>query len=102
MRSTWWKKGDYNAICDECGFKFKASELKERYDGMRVCSDDWEPRHPSEKTIPVRGPNKLPWTRPEATDTFINEAICTPITRQGVADYGTADCAAADYDLGNR
>lgn len=40
------KLGDQNAICDECGFKYKLSELRDRWDGMKVCSKDWEPRHP--------------------------------------------------------
>lgn len=43
-----YKPGDYNAICDGCGFKFKASMLKKRWDGYMVCEKDWEPRHPQD------------------------------------------------------
>ena len=38
----------YNALCDSCGMKFKASELRVRWDGLWVCKDDFEFRHPSD------------------------------------------------------
>lgn len=47
-RADYYAHGDWNAICDECGFKFKASKLRKRYDGFMVCQRCWEPRHPSE------------------------------------------------------
>ena len=40
--------GTWNALCDECGFKFKATDLRMRWDGMFVCSKDWEPQHPQD------------------------------------------------------
>lgn len=40
--------GDSNAICDECGFEYKQSQLRKRWDGAMVCSKDWEPRHPQD------------------------------------------------------
>lgn len=40
--------GTYSAICDECGFKFKATDLRMRWDNMFVCSKCWEPRHPQD------------------------------------------------------
>ena len=51
------KIGDYNAYCDVCGFKFKASELKDRWDGYKVCEKDYEPRHPQDF---VRGVEPYP------------------------------------------
>ena len=39
---------DWNAICDRCGFEYKASELKEEWTGNLVCKHCWEPRHPQE------------------------------------------------------
>lgn len=64
-----YKPGDWLAICDECGFRFFASELQKRYDGAFVCDKDMESRHPSE-TLKVRPEKGVPpWTRPEGTDT---------------------------------
>ena len=40
--------GNWNGICDECGFKFKGIDLKTRWDGHIVCRDCWETRHPSD------------------------------------------------------
>lgn len=100
MRNTRWISGDWNAICDVCGFKFKASELIERWDGYKVCHKDWEIRHPQELIRPIPDQKPLPWTRPESTDIVL--LICTVVGRQGVADEGTADCALADIDMGHR
>ncbi len=48
--------GDSNAICDCCGFKFKQSQLRKRWDGAMVCSKDFELRHPQDslKAVPER------------------------------------------------
>lgn len=102
MKSTWWKIGDHNAICDRCGFKFKASELKETWDGFFVCKDDWEPRHPLDFVQPVRVEPVLPWSRPERTDVFVDANYCTPSGKQGLANYGQAGCATVGVDLGYR
>lgn len=58
------KLGDYNAVCDQCGFKFKFSQLKERWDGMMVCHADWEPRHPRDFPRPPRAEHQVRRTRP--------------------------------------
>ena len=68
---SYYIKGDWNAICDVCGFKYKASVLRTRWDGLMVCSGDWETRHPQDF---VRGSNDEqvpPWTRPEQDNVFI-------------------------------
>ena len=31
-----------------CGFDYYASDMKLRWDGLWVCKDDWEPRHPQD------------------------------------------------------
>ena len=57
--------GSWNALCDVCGFKFKARDLKKRWDGAYVCKDDWEPRHPSDLYRPPIEDPSVPWTRPD-------------------------------------
>lgn len=67
------KLGDWNAVCDVCGFKKKASELLERWDGLRVCKDDFELRHPSDLYRGPTGPeSQVPWTRPEPADVSVD------------------------------
>jgi len=64
--------GDYWMICDVCGFKKRKSQMRRRYDGAMVCSEDWEPRHPQE-IARQREPDRIsvPVSRPEPTDYFL-------------------------------
>lgn len=86
MKKTYFKSGDYSAICDVCGFKFKASKLKTRWDGLKVCSSDWEERHPQDFLRVFTDTNKMSWTRPESTDVFIPRTIPVYLTSQLTLD----------------
>lgn len=68
-----YRSGDHYSICDVCGFKLYASELRKRWDGLRVCSKDWEPRHPQEFVKGKRDKQFVADARPEAPDAFLNE-----------------------------
>ena len=57
--------GDWNALCDVCGFKFKSCDLKKRWDGLYVCKEDWEPRHESDFYKAPKEDPSTPWQRPE-------------------------------------
>lgn len=57
---------EYNAICDVCGFKFKASMLKKRWDGYMVCKHDYETRHSLDFYTTRNDAHLLPWTRPDS------------------------------------
>lgn len=96
----YWDNGTWNTICDVCGRQFRAFQLNKRWDGLMVCAGDWEPRQPQDFVRGVADIQAPPYSRPEQEDIFI--PVCTPITTQGIADYGTADCARADIDNGNR
>jgi hypothetical protein len=63
--------GDSNAICDVCGFKHKASQLRKRWDGAMVCRADFELRHPQDmiKARPER--NNVKDARPEPEHRFL-------------------------------
>lgn len=63
--------GTWNAVCDVCGFKFKANELKKRWDGLMTCDKDFETRHPSDLFKAREEKTGVPWTRREPTDTFV-------------------------------
>jgi len=34
------------ALCDRCAFEYKLSELREEWNGAKVCSECYEPKHP--------------------------------------------------------
>ena len=72
MSRTYWKNGDWNGLCDVCGKKFKSSQLRERWDGLRVCKKDYEQRHPSDFVRGRPDNQSVPWTRPENTDVEVS------------------------------
>jgi hypothetical protein len=77
---TYLKLGDWNAVCQVCGFRFKGSELRKRWDGVRVCADDFETRHPSDFLRVPREDTSVPWTSPEADESFVeDDAIMTEV-----------------------
>ena len=57
--------GDCKACCDVCGFDFKGSQLRKRWDGAMVCSADWEPRHPQDSIKARAERNNVRDARPE-------------------------------------
>lgn len=71
---TYYKQGDWNAICAICGTKYKASEL--RWNSQiqdYVCKWDWEQRHPQERLRGVKDDQSVPFTRPNPDPTYTNE-----------------------------
>lgn len=68
---NYYKSGDWNAICDRCGFKFKASQLQEDWQGFRVCKDDFEMRHPQDFIRARIDKIYVPWVRPEFADPVV-------------------------------
>jgi hypothetical protein len=67
MGKGWtYNSGDWNATCDSCGRKFKASQLKKRWDGLMVCEADWEPRHSLDFVRSRADKQTPPWIRPKA------------------------------------
>jgi hypothetical protein len=68
--------GNWNALCDSCGRKFKATDLQKRWDGLFVCREDWEQRHPQDLLRVQREQISVPWARPyPATDTFVTTDV---------------------------
>ena len=58
-----YDKGNWIALCDVCGRKYKASLLKKRWDGLMCCDDDWEIRQPQDFVRGVADTQIAPWTR---------------------------------------
>jgi len=88
---NWLKLGDWNAICDSCGRKFKASSMIKRWDGLFVCKEDYEIRHPQD-FLRVRADKQVvPIARPDPVeDNFI--LVCYLWQRSGYVGLGTVGC----------
>lgn len=87
MSGEGYRAGDPWAICDECGFRVRFSETRKRWDGMRVCNADFEPRHPQDYVRGKRDRQAVRDARPEPPDTFIE--IDAVLDDSGVPSGGT-------------
>jgi hypothetical protein len=81
-RFDYFKGGDWNAYCDICGFKWKASYLKKRWDGFMCCPKDYEPRQSQDFVRGVPDNMSVPWSRPDQGDTFITKDDVDPANFQ--------------------
>lgn len=73
-----YRPGDHYSLCDLCGFRFMASELRENSDGLMVCRDDYEPEHPQEKIRVKRERITVKDPRPEPAPRFLEPGDVTP------------------------
>ena len=65
-----YKHGAWNTACDRCGFKYKNTQIRQEWNGLRTChgegtNDCWEPRQPQGFVRGKRDKQTVPWTRPE-------------------------------------
>lgn len=92
------KSYDYNALCDSCGFKYKASELFLRWDGLNVCKWDWEQRHPLDFYRTRNDTHLLPFTGPDDLGDLTFTPACANLTIVGTV---TTTSTYSGPDLGN-
>lgn len=69
-RGRW--PGTWAAICDRCGFRFPSDEIQKEWQGLMVCEECFETRHPQDFIRGVEDNPSPPWTRPEPPDTFVD------------------------------
>lgn len=58
-------KGQWNVICDRCGFEYKSGQLRQEWTGLRVCRECHESRHPQDNVRGKADRQAPPWVRPE-------------------------------------
>ena len=71
MAKNYYVSGEWNLICDVCSKKIKAHDAKTRWDGLVVCPDDFEHRHPQDYVKAKIDKITVPFTRPRPTDVFL-------------------------------
>ncbi len=64
-------------ICDVCGFKHPLKNLRKRWDGLKVCREDFETRHPQDFVRGVPDNQSLSDPRPRPADVFIGPGDVT-------------------------
>lgn len=96
MSKPYYKKGTYNAVCDICGFEYKADEMRKNWKGLYVCKKDFETRHPQDYLRARIERIDVPWSRPEAEDIF--RPVCYIWSSSGYSGLGVAGCMIAGQD----
>lgn len=86
--------GAWNAICDVCGFEFKSTELKDRWDGQKVCEQDWEPRNILDFYKPILDHQAVAWSR---DDVSLSSYFVANVT--GNVSLSAATIAANGYKI---
>jgi hypothetical protein len=95
-KADYLELGDNNAVCFECGRKFKASQLKRHWQGYWVCEKHWEPRQPQDFVRAV--PEKItpPWTQPMPADNFV--LFCSPADSSSIPGLALPGCMVPSYN----
>ena len=63
--------GDPWVQCDRCGFRYRMSQTRRTWDGLRVCDKDWEPKHPLLNIRAKIDRQAVHDARPESPDRFV-------------------------------
>ena len=58
-------KGDHWMVCDICGFNHRRSEMRETWDHLWVCPEDYDPRHPQLDVRAVQDSQRVDVSRPD-------------------------------------
>lgn len=67
------KWGTWNVICDRCGVKRKADQVRKEWTGLIVCKDKcWEARHPQDFVRAVNDDQSVAFVRSEPADQFVS------------------------------
>lgn len=89
MKKNHYISGEWNVTCDVCSKKIKAHEARNRWDGLIVCPDDFEHRHPQDFVKARADKIVVDFQRPIQTPTYY---ICTFEQSIGIAGLGVAGC----------
>jgi len=90
----WSWPGNWKVVCDVCQMQYPSSQVKRRWDGLIVCSKDWETRHPQTLYNYKSHISTPDFIRPEPDeDRFIH--TCTIEAQSCYAGLGQAGCMRA-------
>ncbi len=89
-RADYYKSGDWNSRCQECGEKYKFSQLRLRWDFFYVCWRCFENRNPQDFLRGFPDLPAAPLTTSDPPFVYIGTFLETQDQRQaGVVQAGT-------------
>lgn len=77
MAGPAYLRGNHWKICDVCGFKYRASQTRKRWDNLIVCEADFETRHPQDLVRGRLDRQNVPDPRPETVANVIGPLTTT-------------------------
>jgi len=70
MPRNYYQAGEWNIRCMICDRKIKSGSIMKRWDGLLVCPDDYENRHPMDFLRARQERINVPFAYPSSFDTF--------------------------------
>lgn len=106
MARNWFKNGEWNVWCMVCNRKIKSGEALKRWDGLIVCKDDYENRHPLDFLRTRQERITVPFSAPTSFNLFDNPPLppypfCTAPGSSGMAGWAVAGCMRAGLGFPN-
>lgn len=97
MPRNYFKAGEWNIRCMICDRKIKSGSIMKRWDGLLVCPDDYENRHPMDFLRARQERISVPFSYRSSENTFDNPSyppypFCTAPGSSGIAGWGVASC----------
>ena len=83
---------DFWRVCDVCGFQYRSSQTRKRWDGLWTCLPDFEERHPQDFVRGRRDNENVPEPRPEPI-TMLVGPLTTTLSAAAVAGATTLNVA---------
>lgn len=63
-KADFLRLGDFNAVCYQCGWKRKASQMEKNWQGYYVCPEHNEPRQTQDFVRAIPDNQTVPWAQP--------------------------------------
>lgn len=106
MARNWFKSGEWNVFCMVCNRKIKSGTALKRWDGLIVCPDDYENRHPMDFLRTRQERITVPFTSDTSFDLFDGPdyppyPFCTAPGSSGVASLAIAGCMRPNLGFPN-
>jgi len=70
--ANYYKKGSWNVKCARTGFKIKAEDARQEWNGLIVRRESWEPRQPQDYVKGVPDNPAVPLARPRPAQVLAN------------------------------
>lgn len=106
MPRNYYKQGEWNVFCMVCNRKIKSGQMLRRWDGLLVCPDDYENRHPMDFLRARNERISVPFTSDTSFTQFNGPTypvypICTQEGSSGVASFAVAGCMRPNLGFPN-